>query len=764
MSTTTPPRVMWLLNHGAARRFEISMLKHVGVTEIFLPKSYPNDPSFRSASVDHSEDKFLTIPKEDLAVLNAADWYADPGRAVWEIVNRYFDILFFTLHDGSLLKGIARHFHGVALLRAYGTPTNQSYSVMLRTASRLAGESHFQTLGKRIFFAQAYPHLHEREDDFLQRRRLYLPLGLDDCRITDHWRGTDARMFFICPDIGVNEHNRQTYHRFMDNFKGIAYAIGGAQPVKIADPHVLGFLPSEEHERNMQEMRVMFYHSTEPNQVHYHPFEAIRAGMPLVFMAGGMLDRLGGSKLPGRCESIKEARKKIQAILRGDRALVEGIGSTQPVLLDAVRPERLADSWRTGFETVCDIAAKARIRPPQSKPKPPRVAVIVPIGYRGGSLRAAKLVAQAIDMGARSGGEAIEVVFGHLDDPECYPDEELNDLPSHIVRRPFKWKTLTHDEATCALRFAGRPIPLIAGKYQIPDDGICQFTDCDLWMIISDRLERPLLPLRPYTLVVYDYLQRYLPLMDGSDNWKFLHAAHRAERIFVTTDFTYGDARQFAGLDKDRVVRLPMLAPEFSREEVPAMQKRPSDYFLWTTNLAPHKNHVNAVKALQIYYERLGGRLSCCVTGMGTGRLLSSNMPHLKPLRDIVSKSPELKGRMRILGELPDCAYRARLSGARFLWHAGWVDNGTFSVIEAAHLGVPSLSSIYPAMREIDRQFMLGLSWMDGHDPEDMAAQLKNMESRADELRESLPPREHLMSQRVENLASHYWEAVSECL
>ena len=45
----------------------------------------------------------------------------------------------------------------------------------------------------------------------------------------------------------------------------------------------------------------------------------------------------------------------------------------------------------------------------------------------------------------------------------------------------------------------------------------------------------------------------------------------------------------------------------------------------------------------------------------------------------------------------------------KFLWHPATIDNGTFSVIEAAHLKVPSLSSGYPAMKEINEQYNLSL-------------------------------------------------------
>lgn len=78
----------------------------------------------------------------------------------------------------------------------------------------------------------------------------------------------------------------------------------------------------------MREMRIIFYHSQEPRHIHFHPFEAIKAGMPLVFMSGGILDQFGGSKLPGRCTSIEEARQKIRRILDGDQNLIDDIRRT----------------------------------------------------------------------------------------------------------------------------------------------------------------------------------------------------------------------------------------------------------------------------------------------------------------------------------------------------------------------------------------------------------------------------------------------------
>ena len=57
-----------------------------------------------------------------------------------------------------------------------------------------------------------------------------------------------------------------------------------------------------------------------------------------------------------------------------------------------------------------------------------RIAVILPIAYRGGTFRGAKILAQAIELGGRQAGQDIEVILAHLDDPVRYPDDEFADL------------------------------------------------------------------------------------------------------------------------------------------------------------------------------------------------------------------------------------------------------------------------------------------------------------------------------------------------
>lgn len=771
MDNKKPLRVLWLINHSSARKFEIPMLQQIGINEIFTPKSYPHEVAFRSASVDYAFDEQLTIPADALEILNKQNWYGSPSTEAWDIANQYFDILFFIPYKAETLKSILTKFHGSVLLRAYGMVEGNNYSNVCRYFLPNKLGPLLAKIGRRFWFAEAYNHLHNVENMNLVKRGIYLPLGMANATMADKWRGSDKRIFFVCPDIGTNSYYKEIYLRFVKDFKGLPYLIGGSQSINQSDSNIAGYLPAEAHAKNMSELRVMYYHSTEPNHIHYHPFEAIRSGMPLIFMAGGMLDKMGGVNLPGRCKTIEEAKSKLKRILNDDKQLIQQIRQTQHILLERMKPENCRAAWENGFKRIIneleEYRAEQTERPIYVNRKK-RIAVIIPVGYRGGSLRGAKLLAEAIDIGSKQFDEQCEVVFAHPEMEQLEKSAELDDLSASIKRRAFSWQYLSSAEATRAMRYAGHEDWNAANQtYMVPNDNIQHFYDCDLWVVISDRLEHPLLPMRQTILMVYDYLQRYVPILPNGADQPFLNAARQAEKVLVTTEFTHRDALQYAGLTPDRVQKLPMLAPDFSLQEktqgsIGGSTER--DYFIWTTNAAPHKNHVNAIKALDIYYCELDGQLECMITGVNTKELLKGQQPHLMEMANIVEKNRILKKRLKWQGELADKQYRKTLQAAAFLWHAGRIDNGTFSVIEAAYLGVPALSSSYPAMHEIDQQFTLNLIWADADSPRQMAEQLKYMETHALQLRKQLPSSEWLKQQQVENLASHYWEVIRECL
>lgn len=749
-----PLRVMWLLNHSTARKFEIAALNAVGIQEIFLPKSYPNDPRFRSASIDYSHDQYLTIPEKDLAILNSVDWYMGGTKEAVEIANKYFDVAFYIVHNAKILENFIVNFKGITIWRAYGLDKSESYSKIINGLKPNDGIQKIKKRGSRFYFGEAYSHLGDIEEDYIKAHRLYLPLGLPNIELRNTWQGNGEEILFVCPDVGFSPYYQKIYKEFKQNFNDIPHIISGAQPIKVDDKSVIGFVDSETHHKNMKQCAAMFYHSQEPNHIHYHPFEAIRVGMPLIFMANGLLDRMGGRQLPGRCQSIAEARKKIERIVAKDQELINAICSSQKVLLEPMSFDHCIPHWQLAFEQIKKNIAKVKqtSRELFLIPKK-RIAIILPVKFRGGSLRGAKLLAEAIMQGFSNAGEAIEIVLCHLNDP-AYTEREFDDLNSKIKIRTFEWKKLSREAARRAMNYVGQDNwKPMADCYVVPDDGINYLQDCDVWVIISDRLEFPLLPVKPYILMVYDYIQRYIPILSDGLNNAFLQVARQASEVWVTTNFTQQDALQYAGLELQKVKKMPMLAPKFDIN-IDVNQK--SNYFIWTTNLAPHKNHRNTIEALEIYYSQLGGNLKCIITGVQSDKILKKvkKDKNIKKALEVIAKHIIWKG------ELKDDSYRKQLNAAAFLLHSAFIDNGTFSVIEAASLGVPSLSSDYPAMREIDSQFKLSLSWMDANSPYNMALQLKKMEENYDQLRKNLPTEEEFKKQSVDNLSVDYWAAL----
>ena len=73
-------------------------------------------------------------------------------------------------------------------------------------------------------------------------------------------------------------------------------------------------------------------------------------------------------------------------------------------------------------------------------------------------------------------------------------------------------------------------------------------------------------------------------------------------------------------------------------------------------------------------------------------------------------------------------------------------------------------SLVYPAMREIDHQFQLNLTWANPNDPTDMATKLKQMETDMEAARGRLPSEEVFSRQSVDRLAGEYWKVIREYL
>jgi hypothetical protein len=89
----------------------------------------------------------------------------------------------------------------------------------------------------------------------------------------------------------------------------------------------------------------MFYHSTEPRHLHYHPIEAIYAGMPLIYMKPSLLYSFSQPDTVAACDTFPEAREKILSILDGNTAFINRVRKENQYILEAFSTSHYIQHW-----------------------------------------------------------------------------------------------------------------------------------------------------------------------------------------------------------------------------------------------------------------------------------------------------------------------------------------------------------------------------------------------------------------------------------
>lgn len=770
-------RVLWLLNHTSLRKFEVPLLVEVGY-EVYCPKIFQVGAGDGSASVTYEYDKTLTIPSNVLEKMNQVDFYEYVTEEIMSYMNEYFDIVMIHYFP-TQFETVIRNFKGVIVFQAFGLLGQTSYTEYIIKDLGISALSMTQKLGKRFFFAQAYPHLYEVECKFFQSRRIDMPLGLAKAAgKRKKWTGGDSRFLFVLPRINASNYFRSIYSNYTKEFRGMDYVIGGAQPIAVPnDPHVSGYMSQDEYDRVMNCCAALFYHSQEKNHIHYHPFEAISNGMPVVFMAGGMMDLLGGKGLPGRCETIKEAKQKLRALCNGDKRLIHDICSTQDVLLEHFDYENCYKKWQYGMSLV-DEQVK-RLSPRKETKK---IAVILPQPYLGGVLDYTIRLIECVLKGMRSGKEQYSIVVGYPDDEVFKKKDYFRALRrEHVEFHTFTWATKSAHWVMEALQLMGMPT-MFAQECCVLDDGVNFFEDCDYLIFTADRIPAVLFTSKPYTVVAHDYIQRYCPeIMQGIYEDSFIQAVRRADRIYVTTPSTLEDCVQYGGVKKENVLLTPFMFDYVEagkaahrnkrhtlEQEDPQSNIENEAFFLWATNTAIHKNHKQALAGLSEYYSQ-GGTFFCVITGVNTDLLDVSTdeesikerlSPYTLELRKLIKEDCLLKENLIVMGNLPKNQYLDLLKRAKFTFHPGYGDNGNGAAVDAACLGVPTVCSDYPAMRYMDEYISLGAHFFDPFDANSIGGALMEAEEKWESYRQGVPSKDKLKEYTVEGKYQEMYEIV----
>lgn len=761
-------RILWLFNHTSLRKVQVPLLIELGY-EVYCPKIYSFEFGDYSASISYEYDASLTLSDEVLETLNHIDFYQAISPENMDLVNRYFDMV-ICMAIPNIVEEFLRSFQGIVLLQGFGLSSNGSYTDILTEA--YISKTKYGTLSKlraredSFWLLLTYDNISAIEAPILKNRSLYMPIGMKDAFPLRRWQGGDKRILFIAPKIKTNSYYRQVYENFKKDFADFPCVIGGAQVQDVPeDVNVVGFLPENEYVYNMTKLAAMFYHSQEPRHLHYHPLEAIKWGMPLIFMAGGVLDDLGGKNLPGRAKTIPEARKKLKRLVNGDKAFIKAVTKSQTILLKPFTREYIRPYWVNGMKRIEESVQKPL-------PRKKKIAVILPAAYLGGVADYAHRFATILQEENRKHGENWEIVFAYPNEKIYEEEEYFNDLRSTGIKlRPFEVEERNGAWVENALTLAGFKSSFYkpaANKICVMRDGASDFQDIDYAVFMSDMVgSKPLFFLKPYAMVVHDYIQRYVPeaVSPSIDNIKLQNQCN-ADFVVVTSEPTKEDALRHGKITEDRVILAPPLLDLVPQKYISDAPK--GDYFIWSTNATSHKNHLVALRALEKYYSE-GGTLVCIVTGVGT-TLLSPNtelpkkqtskfslkkilglkddrknhIKYLQAVQSYVEGSDSLKKHLKFKGNMPKERYYQILAKAKFVFHPGYGDNGNFTVTEAASMGVPSLCSDYPAMRYLADFTGIPVRYMDPFSARAMTEALLDMENSVAVYAKEVPEREEM--------------------
>lgn len=407
-----------------------------------------------------------------------------------------------------------------------------------------------------------------------------------------------------------------------------------------------------------------------------------------------------------------------------------------------------------------------------------KIAVMLPCPYLGGTLQGVKNIVRMLALGAKHRHDSIQIVLSVLDGTYDI-EEEFRDLISipGVYIRETTWQDYSREQAQEIMYNVDLgKTKLTYLRYSLPDDGINNFYDCDAWFVVSDRCSAPLIPLRPYSVLVYDYIQRYVDLgIDAYFDSSFIEQARQAKKVFVTTPQTGRDAAYYCGLKKEKVHCLEMEVSLPTHVEIPE-NARKRDYILWISNGTRHKNHyntLNTLNTLNTYYSLLDGQLPVIAIGFNMDffdikedyeKKLGRKDTYVEKCRDYIKENPCLQQMINFHGYVSEEKKNELLANACFLIHPALADNGTFSVVEAAYLGTPSISQDYPQMRYMDERFQLNLTFTNFCDRNEASQRIKDCECQHREKRNKLPGKAILEKYTWKNLADDFYEKVVSCL
>lgn len=748
-------RIACLSNDMNTIERDVPILNDLGY-EIFIPKVIM---SGIKSKITYQYDKKLSIYEDDLEELNRIDFYhlLNWDKKLQDIVNNQFEVVVCTCMN--VLKNLVDYYEGTIIYRALGSINGYTNTDLVITGLGLGYLRKIERLGERFVFSPAIKSISEQEGAFFNIKSAYVPYCIRQDEIeTSRWIGEVNQLLFLCPYIKMSQRKENLYKQFIKEFEDIPYSFGGEQPISIGFARqYLGDIPHERYKELYKKYKVIFYKLAENEYMEPEIFlDAMASGIPVIYLQEDMqrLDISVSESSVGCCRSMEEAKRKIRSILRGNTRLIKHIQDSQRRILMEHSYDKCTQAWRGIFERMtanCYDTGNQSI-------KEKRLAILLPEAYTGGVLDYTIRLIRAIRRGAEIDNTPLKIIFGYIDNPVFEGKDYFKEIRNMGIEiRRFSWKINSKNDIDEVMHIMGDNTLFKQAEYCTPDDGISFFQDCDFILFTADRLIRPLYTLVPYGCILHDYIQRFVPeILGGYYEGESLDMARRASCCFTTTPSTFLDAVQYGGVNNKKVHQIPLFFASIPYS-APRTQKR-KKYFVWSTNTNRHKKHKFALAALAEYYER-GGTLKCYITGANTSLFSMDHCDdkspyatdYTKEISNIIESNILLKKNLVIYGELSKMKYQRLLQGAAFFMHPGYADNGNGTAFDAAMMGVPTLSTDYPAMRNMADVTGIKMAFFEKDNVEELSELLLLAEKNYMEMAMSIPPQSELIKHTIDD-------------
>lgn len=745
-------RVLWLFNDLTMMNSGAVILEKLGF-EIYLPKI----PMLNHVAVVTWEfDNYLSISDIEKNTLNKVDFYnSHLNSDIINILNMNFDYIFIDVYVKSF-NSILFGYSGYIIIVPF-SPKYKGDSLVstLMETKGIHVLNHIQHSGNQIWIGNCGCDMRQ-ENSFFQCRILKFPFIVP--QIEDNEKERNEKLLFFCPEVKIDKISGERYDRAARELEKLEVVLGGRQSQTCySKMEVL-----DVEEKDFGTYKFLFCFDDSYFYLDDFIIEALKNRMIIIFRGKGWLYNAGCRT--AHCEEGKVAIK-YKRLLR-NKKMQDKVLFEQEKILEKLTCEKSMKVWNESFSTISEFEQCNKGGIVSRK-----IAVLIPAEYKGGVLEYSVNLIKALKRGNQKCGLTWNFVLGYLKGSGYEDESWFREIQEEGIEiREYVWEEFYTKRLQSMMDILEMPGTAKIKSQFIPNDSIRFFEDCDYFFFTSNHVPKNLCIMKPYFVILHDYIDRYNPIHSNNCNFEFVR---KAERCFTTTFSTKVDAVQYAGISDDKIQLLPLFFSAVRKTKI--AEEKAMKYFIWPTNVSKHKNHIKMLLALEKYYAR-GGKLKCYMTGSETksfsytdsveidkvnkiySKAEANNSVHKQErdlytfeVRKIILRNDHLRKNIVIKGELPFDNYIELLEDAAFMIHPGYADNGNGAAFFASMLSVPVLSNDYWPMRNMDAEMKLNMLFFDISDTECVVERMLYAEKNNAELKSKLPGYEELLQHTIED-------------